>query len=140
MLTLLVVGGGSHSLGLSSGGGEVHRSDPLHLERGLMSWRRMRLGHDGCLLAGELALPLRCLTLSVGLLSVGSCSLPLPKSVSSLEGEVDVQPWCDHPRWNLCHGLSGRNILQSRRGHDGSRQSPRVVPPGDMEVGASLSA
>jgi hypothetical protein len=30
------VGGGSHSLGLSLGGGEVHHHDPLYHERGLV--------------------------------------------------------------------------------------------------------
>jgi hypothetical protein len=39
----------------------------------------MWLGHSGCLLASELASSLRSLMLSVGLLSVGSRSLPLLK-------------------------------------------------------------
>jgi hypothetical protein len=50
----------------------------------------MWLGHSGCLLADELASSLCFLMLGVGLLSVGSCSLPHMKSVSSLEGEAGV--------------------------------------------------
>jgi hypothetical protein len=45
-------------------------------------------GRDGCLLAGELASSLDYAMLGVGLLSVGSSSLPLPKSMLSLEKDV----------------------------------------------------
>jgi hypothetical protein len=37
---------------------------------------------------GELASSLHCLMLGIGLLNVGSRSLPLPKSVSSLGGSL----------------------------------------------------
>jgi hypothetical protein len=48
------------------------------------------LGHNDRLFAGKLASPLRRLALGAGLLSVGSCSLPLPKGVLSLEREPGV--------------------------------------------------
>jgi hypothetical protein len=81
-----MVGGGSLSLALSSGGGEVHRYYPLHLECGLVSRWLMQLGHGGRLFAGEHGSPLRCLVHNVGLQRVGSRTLPLPKSAPSLEG------------------------------------------------------
>jgi hypothetical protein len=34
----LMTGEGGHFVGSSLGRGEVHHQDPLHLERGLMSW------------------------------------------------------------------------------------------------------
>jgi hypothetical protein len=80
-----MAGVGRHTLGLSMCGGEVHHEDPLHHERGFMSWLFVCRGYCDSLLANELALPLHCLALSVGLQSMGSCSLRLPESVSSLE-------------------------------------------------------
>jgi hypothetical protein len=74
----LAVGGGSFSLGLSSGGGEVRHQDPLCLERGLVPWWLVWLSRGGRLLVGKLASPLRCLMLGIGLLSAGSRLLPLP--------------------------------------------------------------
>jgi hypothetical protein len=47
------------------------------------------------MLAGKLASSLHCLALDVGLLSMGTHSLPLPKSLSSLKGEAGVRL-----RWN----------------------------------------
>jgi hypothetical protein len=96
------------------------------------------MGRGGCLLTGELTLPLHCLTLGIGLLSVGSRLLPHPKSMSSLEGEADVRLWCGCPRGNHHHGLSGRSILQPWCGCDGGRRNPHVGHPGDGEAGASL--
>jgi hypothetical protein len=52
----LVADGGSHSLGLSSGDGEVHHQDSFCLERRLVSGRLIRLGHHDRLLADELAI------------------------------------------------------------------------------------
>jgi hypothetical protein len=51
------------------------------------------------------------LTLDVGLLSAGSRSLALSKSMSSLKGEADVLPQCARPRWNHHYGLSGQIVL-----------------------------
>jgi hypothetical protein len=53
-------------------------------------WWLVRPGRGGCLFAGKLASPLRCLMLGIDLLSVGSCSLTLPKSVLLLDREVLV--------------------------------------------------
>jgi hypothetical protein len=55
-----------------------------------MSWWLVWLGHSGCLLASELASPMRYLVLGVGLLNVGTRLLPLPKIGSSFEGEASV--------------------------------------------------
>jgi hypothetical protein len=55
----LVADGGSHSLGLSLGGGEVHHHDPLYLKHGLVLGQLIRLGRSDCLLANELASPPR---------------------------------------------------------------------------------
>jgi hypothetical protein len=98
--------GRSHFLAPNSSGGEVHHQDPLCIECGLM-----RLGHGSSLLASELALLLHHLTLDVGLLSAGSRSLALSKSMSSLKGEADVLPQCARPRWNHHYGLSGQIVL-----------------------------
>jgi hypothetical protein len=56
---------------------------------------------------GKFVLSLRCLMLSVELLGTGSHSLPLSKSVPSLEGEAGVQEQSRCPRWNCHRGLSG---------------------------------
>jgi hypothetical protein len=85
---------------------------------------------------------LRYLVLRVELLSADSSSLPLPKSVSSLEGEIYVRPRCYHLLWNHCHGLSGRSVFQPYSGCDGSRRSPvtcllgegRLEPPSPLEA------
>jgi hypothetical protein len=76
-----MVDGRSHSLGLSSGGGKVHHQDLLHVE-----CRLVQQGRGSFLLADKLALSLHHLILSVNLLGRGSCLLPLPKGVLSLEG------------------------------------------------------
>jgi hypothetical protein len=73
---------------------------------------------------------LHYLVLDVELLGTSSRSLPLPKSVSSLKMEADAWPWLRHPRWDHCHGLSARSILQPWGGCDGSRWIPSVVPSG----------
>jgi hypothetical protein len=87
-----------------------------------------------CLLADELASPLRYLMLSVGLLSVGSCSLPLLKGVSSLRRGSDVRPRYWSTRWNHRHGLSGWSVFRSSRGHGESLRWPHVEPSGDRAV------
>jgi hypothetical protein len=89
-LALLPAGRGSHSLGPSLGGGNVHHYDSLCLECGLVLWRLMRLGCSSCLLAGELVSALHYLLLDAGLPSIGLCSLPLLMSALLLEGEVGV--------------------------------------------------
>jgi hypothetical protein len=93
----------------------------------------------GCLLAGELASPLRCLVLNVGLFSMGSCSLPLLKSVLLLKREAGVWPRCQHLRWNYHHGLSGQNILQPWCGYDRGRHSLCTMPSRRGEAGDPLS-
>jgi hypothetical protein len=104
-----------------------------------VSGQFIRLGHDDRLFADELASPLRCLALSVGLLSVGTHSLPLLKSVLSLERGPGVLPWCEGTRWDRHHGLSGWSVLRLWCGRDGCRRCPHEVLPGDREVEASLS-
>jgi hypothetical protein len=114
----LKTGGGGHFLGPSLGGGKVHHQDPLCLKRGLMSWRRVRLSRSSWLPAGELALPLRCLLLSAGLLSAGLHSLPLMTSTPLLEEEASIRPRCHCLRWKRRHGLGGRSFLHSWCGCD----------------------
>jgi hypothetical protein len=72
--------------------------------------------------------------------SVGSCSLPLPKGVSSLRRGPGVRLWCRGLQWNRHHGLSGWSILWPWCCCDGSKFCPRDAPPGDRAVGAPLSA
>jgi hypothetical protein len=100
--------------GPSSSGSEVHRKDPLRLRRKLVSWQLARLGRGDHLLVDELASVLRYLTLGVGLLSAGSRSLPLQKSMLSLRGEHGVRSRCKELQWNHRHGLSGRGVLWPR--------------------------
>jgi hypothetical protein len=57
-----------------------------------------QLGRGVYLLVDELASPLRCLTLGIGLLSMGSSSLPLSKRLPSLKRELGVQPQREDPR------------------------------------------
>jgi hypothetical protein len=38
LIAILMADRGSHFLGSSLGGGEVHHQDPLYLERGLVPW------------------------------------------------------------------------------------------------------
>jgi hypothetical protein len=73
-----------------------------------MSGWLIRLGHSDRLLVGELALPLRRLILGVGLLSVGSHSLPLLKGVQLLRREPGVRPQHDGPWQNHHHSLRGQ--------------------------------
>jgi hypothetical protein len=107
----LAVVGGSRSLGLSLGGDEVHHQDPLYLDLELMPRRLVQLGRGGRLLFGKLVSPLCCLTLGIGLLSMGSRLLPLPKSASLLKEEACVRLRRQHLWWNHSHGLSGRNVF-----------------------------
>jgi hypothetical protein len=65
----LVANVGIHSLGLSSGGGEVHFEDPLCHECRLVSWHLIWQGRCDHFLAGELASLLHSLTLGIGLMS-----------------------------------------------------------------------
>jgi hypothetical protein len=87
----LAADGWTHSLGLNSGGGEVHRQDPLRLRRGFVSRWLIRLGRHGHLLVGELASLLHCLTFDVGLVSMGLRSLPLSKSMLLLRREPHAE-------------------------------------------------
>jgi hypothetical protein len=99
----LTADGGSHSLGLSSGGGEVHHQEPLHLEpRVVLGWL-LQLGYSDRLLADELTSLLHCLMPGVSLLSAGSCSLPFLKGVPSLSREPSVV--------DCHHGLRGQSVL-----------------------------
>jgi hypothetical protein len=100
----------------------------------------VQLGCGGCSLVGEPPSLLCCLVLSVVLLSVGAHSLLLLKSMSSLEGEAGVLPWCEHPRWNCRHGVSGQRVFRPSCGCGWSRQYPCVEPLGDRKAEASLSA
>jgi hypothetical protein len=127
MLPPIVANGGSYSLGLSSGGDKVHHQDPLYLERMLVSGQLKRLGHHDCLLAGELALPLRRLALGIDLLSVGSRSLVLPKGMMSLRRELGVRPRHDGLRQNRHHGLSGQSVLRPWCACDGARSCPHAT-------------
>jgi hypothetical protein len=86
----LTAAGGSHPLGLSSGGGDFHRQDPLCLEHWLLLVRPKWLGHSDRSLAGELASLLRHLVLDDSLLSAGLRSLPLPKTMSTLKREPHI--------------------------------------------------
>jgi hypothetical protein len=72
-----VAGRGSHLLGLSLSGGEVHHQDPLCLKHGLTPWWHVQLNHGSGLLVSELASPWHYLLLGGGLPSVGLCLLPL---------------------------------------------------------------
>jgi hypothetical protein len=105
--TRLMANGRSRSLVLSSGGGKVHRQDPLCLKDGLVSRRLIWLGRSDRLLVGELASPLCRLTLGVNLLSMGLRLLHLLKGISSLKREPGVRPRHDGPRQNRHHGLKG---------------------------------
>jgi hypothetical protein len=81
----LAAGRGSHLLSLSLSGGEVHHQDPLRLESGLMSCRRVQLNCGSGLLADELASLWRCLLLDGRLLSASLRLLPPLMSVMSLK-------------------------------------------------------
>jgi hypothetical protein len=122
----LMTNSGSHSLGISSGGGEVHCQDPLCLECRLVSGHLIRLGHSDHFLPSKLASLLRCLELGISLLSTGSLSLPLLKGVLSFKSEFSVRPRGNGPQQNHHHGLRGRSILQPWCGCDGSRCVPML--------------
>jgi hypothetical protein len=68
-------------------------------------------GPSGCSLVDEPTLSLLYLMHSVGLLSVGSRSVLLPKSVLVLKGQVGVRSLWEHPWWDRHHGLSGRSVF-----------------------------
>jgi hypothetical protein len=82
-----------------------------------MVWFR-QMGRNGCLLASELASPLHCPMLGVGLLSVDSPLLPLR---------------------DCCIGIRGQSILRPWVGHDGDRRCHYVMPFGDGEARTPLS-
>jgi hypothetical protein len=94
------------------------------------------LGRSDRLLIGDLASPLRCLTLSTGLLHMGSRLLPLPNGVPSLWRYPDVRPRGDVLQQNSCHGLRGQSVLQPWCGGDGSRRCPHAMHLGDGEARA----
>jgi hypothetical protein len=73
-------------------------------------------------------------------MSVGSCSLPLPKGVLLHRREPGVQLRRDGPWWNRHHGLRGESVLRPWCGCDGGIWCPHVAPPGDGVAGAPLSA
>jgi hypothetical protein len=99
-VVLLTAGGGSHSLGLSLGGGVDHHWDPLHPERGLVPRLRYHL-------------------FSTGRLSMGLHSFLLLMTMPSLKREVSVRPWHCLSQWNHHHSLSGLSVLRRRYGCGG---------------------
>jgi hypothetical protein len=129
---------GSHIIGLSLSGGEVHHQDPLCLEYGLVPQRCVRLNHGKDLLAGELASPWCCLLLGSGLPSMGLLLLPPMMRVVSSEREASIWPRCHHPRGNRCRGLSGRSVIHQWCGCHGRERSPRATPSGGGEARAPL--
>jgi hypothetical protein len=72
----LVAGKGSHLLGLSLSGGEVHDQGPLCLQCGLAQRRCVQLNHGSGLLTGKLASPLCYHLHGSGLLGTGLHLLP----------------------------------------------------------------
>jgi hypothetical protein len=84
----LVASRGTHLLGLSLSGGELHHQDPLHLECRLALWRCVWLNHGSGWLAGELASPWRCLLLDGALLSASLHLLPSVTSMTSPKREA----------------------------------------------------
>jgi hypothetical protein len=115
---------GSHLLGLTLSGGEVHHHDPLHLECWLASRRRVWLNCGSSLLAGELASPWCYLFLSGELPSVDLCLLPPLTSVTFLKRDAGFQLWRRHTRGNRRCSLSGWSVPIPRCGCDRSEQSP----------------
>jgi hypothetical protein len=104
-----------------------------------VSWWLERLSGGDRLLSNELTSPLRCLVLSVGLLRMGSCSLPLPEGMPWLRRGPGVRPRCRGLQWSYRHGLSGWCIFQPTCGCGRSRRCPCAEPSGDGEAGVPLS-
>jgi hypothetical protein len=126
-LVPLAAGKGSHFLALS-------------FERGLVLWQRVWLDRGSGLLAGEPALLWCCFWHDSGLRSTRLHLLPLLMGMTLLEGEAGIRLRCHRPRWNCHHGLSDRSVLRPWCGCDGSKRSPRVVPPGRGKAEATLPA
>jgi hypothetical protein len=78
ILAPLTAGRGSHPLGLSLSGGEVHHQEPLCLVCGLVPRQHVRLNHGSGLLVGE----------------IGSawCLQPPVMGMTSLEREAGFWP------------------------------------------------
>jgi hypothetical protein len=105
----------------------------------VLGWFIWLTCHDR-LLTDELSSPLHCLALGVGLLSVGSCSLPLLKGVPLLGRVPSGLPWHEGPHRNCRHGLRGWNILRPWCGCDDGRWCPHIAPLRDEEAEAPLLA
>jgi hypothetical protein len=131
---------GSHLLGLSLSGGEVHHQDHLYLECRLTPRWHMRRNHGSDLLAGELASSWHCLLLGGELPSTSLRLLPSVMRVMSFEREAGFRPRCHCSRGNCQRGLSGWSVIHPWCGCDGSGRSPRAPPSGRWEAEAPLPA
>jgi hypothetical protein len=93
-----MVNGGSNGPGPSLGFGAVNHCSILHQECGLVMLQIGQLGFNGCSLAGEFALPLRCPVLNVNLPSMGLRLLFLLICLLLLTKEPNAWLWCGGPQ------------------------------------------